>query len=126
MPKQVGGSSVPSDGKSVKFKPSHLPKTLISGHNSGKLQKHEVAPIAAARGEGVYYLQVRSEKRNSTEKDDDGGRTLVVFDPLLMALEYSRTTLCCVRCGKTIQNGLFVKHILWSKSLQEQKHYCPF
>ena len=50
----------------------------------------------------------------------------MVFDPLLAALEHSRTTLCCVRCGKTVQNGLFVKHILWSQSTDEQKHYCPF
>ena len=50
----------------------------------------------------------------------------MVFDPLLVALEHSSTTLCCVRCGKTVQNGLFVKHILWSKSGKEQQQYCPF
>ena len=50
----------------------------------------------------------------------------MVFDPLLASLEHSRTTLCCVRCGKTVQSGLCVKHILWSKNENEQKHYCPF
>ena len=61
------------------------------------------------------------------EKDDDGGRTLVVFDSLLAALDHRRTTLCCVRCGKTMQNGLFVKHIVRpKKGSNDEKHYCPF
>ena len=71
----------------------------------------------------------KERKKTPRKKDDaDSGRKLVVFDSPLAALDHNRTTLCCKRCSKTVQNSLYVceAHIVDKKRERTKKHYCPF